>query len=234
MSTNKDPVRAVIFDVDGTLVDTVDMHADAWQRALSEFGKQVPFEDVRAQIGKGGDQLMPVFLSEEEVEEFGERMEKRRGEIFKSEHLPNARAFPEVRKLVERILEDGLRVGLASSAVEDELEHYKELAGIAELIDTATSKDDAEQSKPEPDIFAAAVKRLGGPRAEECVVVGDTPYDVIAARKLGIRTIGVLAGGFPESSLRDEGAVEIYQDPADLLANYERSLIGRAASGEKG
>jgi HAD superfamily hydrolase (TIGR01549 family) len=233
MSINESPVTAVIFDVDGTLVDTVDMHADAWQRALREFGKEVPFEDVRAQIGKGSDQLMPVFLNEAELEEFGEQLEKRRGEIFKSEHLQQARAFPKVRELVERILEDGLQVGLASSAVEEELEHYKELAKIADLIDTATSKDDAERSKPEPDIFAAAVKRLGGPRAEECVVVGDTPYDAIAARKLGIRTIGVLAGGFPESSLRDEGAVEIFQDPADLLANYERSLIGRAATGEK-
>ena len=234
MSINEVPVRAVIFDVDGTLVDTVDMHADAWQRAMREFGKEVAFADVRAQIGKGGDQLMPVFLSEAEMEEFGERLEKRRGEIFKSEHLPKARAFPMVRELFERILQDGLKVGLASSAPEDELEHYKELTGIADLIDTATSKDDAERSKPEPDIFAAAVKRLGGPRAEECVVVGDTPYDAIAARKIGIRTIGVLAGGFPESSLRGEGVVEIYQDPADLLANHENSLIGRAADGTKG
>ena len=234
MSVDAQPVRAVIFDVDGTLVDTVDMHADAWQRALREFGKEVAFEDVRSQIGKGGDQLMPVFLSEAEVDEFGERLEKRRGEIFKSEHLPKARAFPKVRELVQRILDDGLQVGLASSAIEEELEHYKELAGVADLIDAATSKDDAEESKPEPDIFAAAVKSLNGPRVEECVVVGDTPYDAIAASKIGIRTIGVLAGGFPESSLREEGAVEIYRDPADLLANYEHSLIGRAADGRKG
>ena len=234
MSVDVEPVRAVIFDVDGTLVDTVDMHADAWRRALREFGKEVAFEEVRSQIGKGGDQLMPVFLSEAEVDEIGERLEKRRGEIFKSEHMPKARAFPKVRELVKRILDDGLQVGLASSAIEEELEHYKELAGIADLIDAVTSKDDAEESKPEPDIYAAAVKSLDGPRAEECVVVGDTPYDVIAARRIGIRTIGVRAGGFPESSLRDEGAVEIYQDPADLLANYEHSLIGRAADGKKG
>ena len=233
MSVDAQPVRAVIFDVDGTLVDTVDMHADAWQRALREFGKEVAFEDVRSQIGKGGDQLMPVFLSEAEVDEFGERLEKRRGEIFKSEYLPKARAFPKVRELVQRILDDGLQVGLASSAIEEELEHYKELAGVADLIDAATSKDDAEESKPEPDIFVAAVKSLDGPRAEECVVVGDTPYDAIAARKIGIRTIGVLAGGFPKGSLRDEGEVEIYRDPADLLANYERSLISRAADEKK-
>jgi beta-phosphoglucomutase-like phosphatase (HAD superfamily) len=120
-----------------------------------------------------------------------------------------------------------MKVALASSAPEDELEHYKKLTGITELIDAATSADDAEESKPEPDIFAAAMKRLKGVQAENCVVVGDTPYDVIAARKIGIRTIGVLSGGFPENWLRDEGAAEIYKDPADLLENYERSLIGR-------
>ena len=179
--------------------------------------------------GKGSDKLMPVFLSEAELEEIGEQLEKLRGEIYKSEHLPRVKAFPKVRELFERILNDGLRVALASSAPEDELTHYKEVADIADLIGAATSADDAEESKPEPDIFAAAVKSLKGVRAEDCVVVGDTPYDVIAARKIGIRAIGVLSGGFPESSLRDEGAVEIYEDPANLLGNYERSLIGRAA-----
>ena len=222
-------VAAVIFDVDGTLVDTVDMHADAWQRALGDFGKEVRFEDVRAQIGKGSDKLMPVFVNEAELEEIGEKLEKRRGEIYKSEHLPRVKAFPKVRELFERILNDGLQIALASSAPEDELKHYKEVAGIADLIDAATSADDAEESKPEPDIFAAAVKGLKGVRAGDCVVVGDTPYDVVAARKIGIRTIGVLSGGFPESSLRGEGAVEIYEDPADLLENYGRSLIGRGA-----
>jgi len=224
-------VRAVIFDVGGTLVDTVDMHADAWQRALREFGKEVRFEDVRAQIGKGADKLMPVFVSEAELEKIGERLEKRRGEIYKSEHLPRVKAFPKVRDLFERILNDGSKVALASSAVGEELERYKKVADIADLIHAATSADDAEESKPEPDIFAAAVKSLEGVRAEDCVVVGDTPYDVIAARKIGIRTIGLLSGGFPEDSLRDEGAVEIYKDPAHLLENYERSLIGRAAVG---
>ena len=229
---NDRDVKAVIFDVDGTLVDTVDMHADAWQRAMRDVGKEVRFEDVRAQIGKGSDKLMPVFFSEAELEEIGEQLEKRRGEIYKSEHLPRVEAFPKVRELFERILKDGLRIALASSAPEDELTHYKEVAGIGDLIDAATSADDAEESKPEPDIFDAAVKSLKGVRAEECVVVGDTPYDVIAARKIGIPTIGVLSGGFPESSLRDEGAVEIYKDPADLLENYERSLIGRGAAGK--
>ena len=226
---NSGAVKAVIFDVDGTLVDTVDMHADAWQRALREFGKEVPFEEVREQIGKGADKLMPVFVGEAELEEIGERLEKRRGEIYKSEHLERTRAFPKVRELMERIIRDGLQVALASSAVEDELGHYKKVTGITDLIDAATSADDAEDSKPEPDIFAAAVKRLKEVRAEECVVVGDTPYDAIAAGKIGIRTIGVLSGGFPEGWLRDEGAVEIYKDVAELLENYERSLIGRGA-----
>jgi beta-phosphoglucomutase-like phosphatase (HAD superfamily) len=118
-------IKPVIFDVDGTLVDTVDMHAEAWQRALKEYGKEVEFSAVRAQIGKGGDQLMPVFLSREELDQFGEELEQRRGEIFKQDYLPKTKAFPRVRELVERIQRDGKRVVLASSAKREELEHFK-------------------------------------------------------------------------------------------------------------
>jgi beta-phosphoglucomutase-like phosphatase (HAD superfamily) len=106
-------IKTVIFDVDGTLVDTVDMHAEAWQRALKEYGKEFTFSAVRSQIGKGGDQLLPVFLSPEELDDFGEELEKRRGEIFKQDYLPKTTAFPQVRELVERIQQDGKRVVLA-------------------------------------------------------------------------------------------------------------------------
>jgi HAD superfamily hydrolase (TIGR01549 family) len=224
-------IRAVIFDVDGTLVDTVDMHAKAWQRAFAEFGKRLAFEDVRRQIGKGGDQLMPVFLDDEELDKFGEELEERRGGIYRSEQLPQARPFPQVRDLFERVRASGLLIALASSAPEDELEHYKELTGVANLIEGATSADDAEESKPEPDIFAAAVRRIGV-AGDECMVVGDTPYDAIAAGKIAIPSIGFLCGGFPESDLREAGCLEIYRDPADLLEKYEQSLIGRFAEGK--
>jgi HAD superfamily hydrolase (TIGR01549 family) len=218
-------IKAVIFDVDGTLVDTVDMHAEAWQRALKEYGKDVEFSAVRAQIGKGGDQLLPVFLSREELSEFGEELEKRRGEIFKQDYLPKATAFPKVRDLVERIQRDGKRVVLASSAKQEELDHFKKVTNIADLLEGETSADDAEKSKPEPDIFVAAMKEAGNPEPMEVMVVGDTPYDAIAAGKVKLKTIGLLSGGFAKESLTDAGCLAIYKDPADLLAHYDESPI---------
>lgn len=218
-------IKTVIFDVDGTLVDTVDMHAEAWQLALKEYGKHVEFSAVRAQIGKGGDQLMPVFLSREELDKFGEELEKRRGEIFQQEYLPKTKAFPQVRQLLERIQRDGKQVVLASSAKQNELDHFKKVTNIADLLEGETSADDAEKSKPEPDIFLAAIEEAGNPEPWEAIVVGDTPYDAIAAAKANLKTIGVLCGGFPEQSLKDAGCVAIYKDPADLLARYEESPI---------
>jgi HAD superfamily hydrolase (TIGR01549 family) len=218
-------IEAVIFDVDGTLVDTVDMHAEAWQRAFKEFGKNLEFQAVREQIGKGGDQLMPEFLTKEEMTDFSEKLEKRRTEIFDNEYLPKTKPFPKVRELVERIKKDGIKVVLASSATDEEVEFFKKVMNISDLLEAETTSDDAEESKPEPDIFEAALKKIGNPDVSKCVVVGDTPYDAIAAGKINLRTIGVLSGGFPEQSLTDAGCVEIYRDPADLLARYDESAI---------
>jgi HAD superfamily hydrolase (TIGR01549 family) len=220
-------IKAVIFDIDGTLVDSVDLHARAWQEAFRHFGKEIPYERVRHQIGKGGDQLMPVFFSEDELDEFGEEMEKYRGELYKREYLPKVRAFPRVRELFQKIKEDGLCLALASSAKGDELKTYKKIADIEDLVEEETSSDDADKSKPHPDIFEAALERLGDAEPAEAIVVGDTPYDAEAAGKLNLRTIGVLCGGFPEAELRAAGCVQIFQGPADLLARYEESLIGR-------
>ena len=154
-----------------------------------------------------------------------EELEKRRGEIFKKDYLPKANAFPRVRELVERIQRDGKRVVLASSAKQEELEHFKEVTNIADLLEGETSADDAEKSKPEPDIFLAALTEAGDPKPTEAIVVGDTPYDAIAAAKANLKTIGLLCGGFPEQSLNEAGCVAIYKDPSDLLARYEESPI---------
>jgi HAD superfamily hydrolase (TIGR01549 family) len=219
-------IEAAIFDVDGTLVDTVDQHAKAWQRTFAHFGRDVDFAAIRSQIGKGGDQLMPVFLPKDEVERRGKEIEKYRLELFKRDYLPHVRGFPEVRELFERIIREGKRIALASSAKGEELDAYKKAAGIADLVNEETSSDDAERSKPHPDIFEAALARLK--LSPECaIVVGDSPYDAEAARKAGTRTIGVLCGGFPEADLRQGGAAQIFRNPADLLANFERSLICR-------
>jgi HAD superfamily hydrolase (TIGR01549 family) len=217
-------IEAVIFDVDGTLVDTVDQHAKAWQRTFAHFGHDIDFAAIRSQIGKGGDQLMPVFLPKEVVERRGKEIEKYRLELFKREYLPHVRGFRKVRELFERIIGAGKRIALASSAKGEELEAYKKAANIVDLVHEETSSDDAERSKPHPDIFEAALARLELP-PERAVVVGDSPYDAEAAGKAGLKTIGVLCGGFAEADLRKAGAAQIFRDPADLLANFERSLI---------
>jgi len=218
-------IKAVIFDIDGTLVDSVDLHAQAWKEAFKQFGKDVPYQQVRHQIGKGGDQLMPVFFSREELEEFGEEMEEYRSKIYKRDYLPRVRAFPGVRELFMKIKEEGKRIALASSAKEDELKVYKKIAQIEDLVEEETSADDADRSKPHPDIFKAALEQLKDVSVEEAVVVGDTPYDAEAAGKLRLRTIGLRCGGFPEEELRATGAISIYDDPADLLARYDETII---------
>lgn len=225
LRTGVQVVKAVIFDIDGTLIDSVDLHARAWQEAFAHFGKQFAFERVRYQIGKGGDQLLPVFLSEREIEEFGDELTEYRGELFKREYLPRVVAFPRVRELFERVLADGKRVALASSAKQDELKEYKRIANIEDLVEEETSADDAEKSKPHPDIFEAALSQLGDVEPSDAIVVGDTPYDAEAARKAGLKTVGLLSGGFPEEDLRAAGCVRIYKDAAELLANYDASPL---------
>ncbi len=222
------PARALLFDVDGTLVDSVDLHARAWQEAFAHFGKQVPFDAVRAQIGKGGDQLMKEFLAPDELAERGEEIDRYRSDLYRREYLGKVRGFPRVRELFQELLRRGLRIALASSAKGDELSKYKKVVGIEDLIGTETSADDAEKSKPHPDIFAVALRRLGEGIDEDGVyVIGDSPWDAQAARRLGVRTIGLLCGGFPEADLRKAGCVAIYRDPADLLSRLDESPIVR-------
>ena len=223
-------IKAVIFDVDGTLVDSNLQHVEAWREAFAHYGKELSADEVHAQIGKGGDQLMPVFLSRHEIERFGADLERLRLEIFTRDYLPNAVPFPKVRELFERLRGDGVKIALASSAKETEIEHHQKTLGIEDLVDVATSKDDAEHSKPCPDIFETALARLDGVEAAEAIVVGDSPYDAQAATRCGLRTIGLLSGGFEEALLREAGCIAIYRDIADLLANYEDSPLASMAS----
>src|SRR5919107_1483663 len=203
--------RAVLFDVDGTLIDTVDLHAQAWVEALHHFGVETTFEDMRVQIGKGGDQLLQGLLPPGQVEDEGDKIQNFRTELFKRCYLSQARAFPGVRDLFEKIRSHGQRIVLASSGKADEVEAYREIAGIADLIDDATSSDDAERSKPFPDIFQAALAKLAPLEPDEAVVVGDTPYDAEAAREAGMKSVGVLCGGFPEAALRSVGCMAVYE-----------------------
>jgi HAD superfamily hydrolase (TIGR01509 family) len=167
---------------------------------------------------------MPVFLSEEEVERRGKDMEASRRKLYMGEMIGHVRGFPGVADLFRRIRADGRRIVLASSGKPDEMDHYERLLGIEGLVDAATTSEDAERSKPYPDIFLAA---LDGLPPEEAIVVGDSPYDAEAAGKAGLRTIGVLCGGFAPEDLRRAGCIALYHDPADLLAQYDASPLGR-------
>lgn len=216
--------KAVIFDVDGTLVDSVDFHAQAWQKAFQKYGYDIPFEELRNQIGKGSEYIIPEFISEKEYKEKGEDISNYRKEYYQENLLSQVKPFEKVPELFKRLKTDGIKVVLASSAREGTLEYYQDLLKIDDLADGATSKDDVDQSKPEPDIFKAALSKLDGVTVEDAIVVGDSPYDAQAASKMNLRTIGVLCGGFPEKILRDAGCMEIYKDPADILDNYEGFL----------
>jgi HAD superfamily hydrolase (TIGR01549 family) len=223
-------IEAVIFDIDGTIVDSVDLHAKAWQRTFAKFGKNILLEAIRSQIGKGADQLLPVYFSQQELERFGEAMEIYRGDLFKTEYLPKVKAFPKVRELFERIKQDQKQIALASSAKKDELRRYKEIAQIDDLIESETSSDNVERSKPCSDIFDAALKQLGDIPSENVVAVGDTPYDAEAAAKANVKSIGFLCGGWTEPQLRRAGCIAIYRGPADLLARYDESPMRQTDS----
>ena len=214
-------LRAILFDLDGTLVDTNDLHVEAWDRAFREHGHEFSRERIHSQIGKGGDNLVPSLLPDASEEE-QEAIDERHGEIYKGELMPTARPFTRASDLLRRTKEEGLKVALASSAGSEEVDHYVELLG-KDLISFTTGKDDVEASKPCPDIFEAALKK-GGLRPDEAIVIGDTPYDVIAAKRAGLDCIAVLSGGFPEDELREAGAIAIYRDAADLLDHWHELL----------
>jgi HAD superfamily hydrolase (TIGR01549 family) len=217
---------AFIFDIDGTLVDSNELHVDSWDRAFRRFGKQFPREKLRAQIGKGSDQYLPEFLTPDEIDRFGKELDDYRSELFRKEYLPKVRPFPKVRELFQRIRDDNKRIVLASSGKKADTKYYVDLLAINNLIDGSVSGDDADNSKPAPDIFAASLKKLGGISPTDAVTVGDTRFDIEAARKAGMKTIAFLCGGTSGVVLREAGAIAIYTDPANFLAHYDELIKG--------
>ena len=174
-------IRAAIFDLDGTLVDSNDLHVQAWQETFRHFGKEIPEEELRKQIGKGGDQYLPVFLSERELREIGKQVDEFRGKTFKQKYLAQVRPFPRVRELFERVRGDGKKIALASSGKADEVEHYQKLSGIEGLVYCRPTADDVVHSKPKADVFIVALRQLGHLAPDQAIAVGDTPYDIEAA-----------------------------------------------------
>ena len=216
----------MIFDVDGTLVDSNDAHARAWIQAFAEHGITVAYDSVRRAIGMGGDKLMPLVAGIEDGSPQGKKITERRKQIFQDEWLPRLQPFARVRDLVERLKRDGFTLAIASSATEEELHSLLDVAQVSDLIPTRTSADDADRSKPDPDIVKAALERAGCAK-ERTVMIGDTPYDVEAASRAGIQIIGLTCGGWTRDDLN--GTVAVYADPAELLDKYDFSVLSNGS-----
>lgn len=219
-------VKAVLCDIDGTLVESNWLHAEAWRRAFAEMGIALELEAVRRQIGKGGEELIPVFVPWWKRDAVEEPLKAYREWIFREDFLPQVRPFAGVREFAEELKRKGIRFALASSAKKRELEDYERIMRVEDLVDVATSADDVDRAKPHPDVFSAALGKLGL-KATECIAVGDTPYDAEAAGKAGLRTIGVETGGWTREELVAAGCVEVYANVTELLERIEESAIVR-------
>jgi HAD superfamily hydrolase (TIGR01549 family) len=213
-------LKAVIFDIDGTLIDSVDLHARSWVESFARFGVNARLEDVRGHIGEGADRLIPTFVPSEMPGLKRKQIEEFRSELFKREYLAEVRPFPRVRELFQRIRAAGCKVVLGSSCSADEISKYKAIANISDMTDHDVTADDAGSSKPSPDIFLRALDGLAPIGPSQTCVVGDTKYDGEAARRAGIPFLGLLCGGSSKEELQRSGAIAIYRDPADLLTHW--------------
>ena len=220
-------IKAIIFDIDGTLIDSNAAHAESFVEAFKKYDKDVPFEELKCLIGMGAEDILEKYLSKDEIEKFGEDLKEYRTKIFLGEYLPKLKTFPKLRELFERIKSDEKQIALASSAGEDELKEYRKKLNVSDLYEEETNSDDAESAKPAPDIFEAAFDKLKNVEKENVLVIGDTPYDAKAAVKAGLKIIGVESGGWSREKLLKEGCAEVYRDIAEILDNYKNVLNGK-------
>lgn len=213
-------VETVLFDIDGTLIDSNGAHAHSWTQALSEHGIAVDVESIRRLVGMGGDKLLPLVAQVSEESEVGRAIAKRKQAIFAT-LLPDLKPTPGARHLVAYLREQHVDVVIATSANDREASQLLERAGIDDLILQRASKDDAERSKPDPDIVRAALARSHA-RPGTSVMVGDTPYDIEAARRAGISALALRCGGYWTNAAL-QAADGVFDDPAALLAHWRHA-----------
>lgn len=226
-------LKAVLCDLDGTLIDSNALHAACWVEAFAQFGHHFSQDEVLHQIGKGGDELLSHFLPEDRLSEIREPLKKDRKTLFEQKYMDRIKPFPEVRTLLQKMKGIGLRVALASSTDREHLDRLKAIAQVEDLIEEETTSSDAEKSKPHPDIFQAAMERLKLQPAD-CVALGDTPWDIQAARKAQVDTVAVICGGWTELELQASGALAVYRDPADLAARFDASVFRQRSAARLG
>jgi HAD superfamily hydrolase (TIGR01509 family) len=219
------PLRAVLIDIDGTLIDSNEAHARAWADVLRNHGwADITWQQILPLIGMGGDKLLPEITGVDIESPRGKALAKERTERFLVYYAPSIRAFPRVPEFFETLRDRGLLRVIATSAGAEELDELLGLAGVADLVSRATTSDDAESSKPDPDIIHAALAK-SGVHAREAVMVGDTPYDIAAAKRAGVQVIAVRSGGWGDPAL--VAADAIYADVAELLDRIEESPLKR-------
>jgi HAD superfamily hydrolase (TIGR01509 family) len=217
--------QGILFDVDGTLIDSSYIHTIAWWGAFRQYGYDIPMASIHHFVGMGGDRLVDSLLPSGRDKSLDPEIMSSHGALYAS-HWPALRAFDGAKDLLAQCHAAGLAVALASSARERDLQVMKATLDAEAFIDAATSSNDAEESKPAPDILVAALEAVGV-EAENAIYVGDAVWDMKAAGALGIPAIGVTCGGVSAAELRDAGAVEVYEGPRDLLENLTSSVIGR-------
>jgi HAD superfamily hydrolase (TIGR01549 family) len=222
MTTHRE-IEAALIDVDGTLVLSNDAHAQAWVDAFATLGYDVSFEQVRPLIGMGGDQLLPrIVPGLNDQEGRGKEIADYRKQLVLHEYAPKFAAAPGARELIQKMQASGLKLVVASSASNEELEALLKVAQVDDLLQAATTSSDADASKPAPDIIEAALAKAQT-SPERVIMLGDSPYDIESAAKAGVSVIALRCGGFSDQEL--SGAVASYNDPADLLAHYEQSPL---------
>ena len=215
-------VEAALLDVDGTLIDSNYQHALAWYRAFRRHGIVLPLWRIHRTVGMGGDQLVPALVGPEVDRERGDAVRDARTELY-GELIDEVAPLDGAHELISDLKERGLRAVLASSSPEDELQHYLELLEAKELADAWTTQDDVEATKPAPDLVAAALNKAG---TREAVMVGDTRWDIEAARHAGIETVCVITGGWSEQELRDAGAVAVFESVQELRERLDETPLG--------
>jgi phosphoglycolate phosphatase-like HAD superfamily hydrolase len=218
------PLKAVFFDIDGTLVDSNEFHVMAWDEAFRDNGFATGKDQIRSQIGKGADQLIPSLIPS-----MGDDQQKtvadRHGEIFRTRYLEQVKPLPCASELVELLHAKGCDIILASSADRPEVDHYVDLLKLKAFIKGTVTKDDVENSKPAGDIFAAALAQVFPLASSETFAIGDTPYDIESALLSDVRTIAVRSGGFSEETLAGAGAAYVFASVKELFDRYDSSPL---------
>jgi HAD superfamily hydrolase (TIGR01509 family) len=221
------PVGTAILDIDGTLVDTNYQHTIAWARALIRFDIDVALWRIHRRIGMGGDQVVTSLCGEDVENEHGEAIREAETEEYQK-LIGEVRPMEHSRELIEELKRRGHTVVLASSAKEDEVDVYLDLLDARDLADAWTTSADVEKTKPAPDLVRAALDRTDDD-AGTSVMIGDTPWDVKAAKEAGVETIAVLTGGFSEQELTEAGAAAVYESVADLMAHLDDTRLSGSA-----